>query len=71
MKHGMEKIGWTDRVKNEVLQSQEGKEYHTYNKQKGTLQWIGHILRSNCLLKHVIERKIEGNICDGKKRKKT
>jgi hypothetical protein len=67
----MEKIGWTDRVKNEVWQSQEGKEYPTYNKQKGTLQWIGHILRSNCLLKHVIERKIEGKICGGKKRKKS
>jgi hypothetical protein len=22
--------------------------------------WIGHILRKNCLLKHVIEGKIEG-----------
>ena len=51
--------------------SQEGKEYPTYNKKEGTLQWIGHILRSNCLLKHVIERKIVGKICDGKKRKNT
>jgi hypothetical protein len=24
--------------------------------------WIGHILRRNCLLKHVIEGKIEGRI---------
>jgi hypothetical protein len=24
--------------------------------------WIGHILRRNCLLKHVIERKIEERI---------
>ena len=24
--------------------------------------WIGHILRRNCLLKHVIGRKKEGNI---------
>jgi len=24
--------------------------------------WIGHILRRNCLLKHVIEQKIEGRI---------
>jgi len=22
--------------------------------------WIGHILRRNCLLKHITERKIEG-----------
>jgi len=58
-------------VKNEILQSQEGKVYPIYNKKEGTLQWIGHILCSNCLLKHVIERKIEGKTCDGKKRKKT
>jgi hypothetical protein len=25
-------------------------------------KWIGHILRRNCLLKHVIEGKIEGRI---------
>jgi hypothetical protein len=25
-------------------------------------KWIGHILRTNCLLKHVIEGKIEGRI---------
>ena len=24
--------------------------------------WIGHILRRNCLLKHVIEGKIEGRV---------
>jgi len=54
-------------VKNEVLQSQEGKEYSTYNKKEGTLKWIGHILRSNCLLKHVNERKTEGKICGGRR----
>jgi hypothetical protein len=32
--------------------------------------WTGHILRRNCLLKHVIEGEREG-ISDGKKRKKT
>jgi hypothetical protein len=26
------------------------------------VNWIGHILRRNCLLKHVIERKIDGRI---------
>jgi hypothetical protein len=25
-------------------------------------KWIGHIVRRNCLLKHVIEGKIEGRI---------
>jgi len=31
--------------------------------------WIGHILRRDCLLKHVIEGKIEGR-SDGKTRNK-
>jgi hypothetical protein len=36
----MEKISWTDRVRNEVLQSQGGEEYGTYNKKKkGELDW--------------------------------
>jgi hypothetical protein len=29
---------------------------------KRTANWIGHILCRNCLLKHVIEGKIEGRI---------
>jgi hypothetical protein len=32
--------------------------------------WTGHILRRNCLLKHVTDGHIEG-ISDGKKRTKT
>jgi hypothetical protein len=33
--------------------------YPTYNR-KEEANWIGHILRRDCLLKHVIEGKIEG-----------
>jgi len=33
---------------------------HTMCRRKAN--WIGHILRRNCLLKHVIEGKIEGRI---------
>ena len=33
---------------------------HTVNRRKAN--WIGHILRRNCLLLHVIEGKIEGRI---------
>jgi hypothetical protein len=55
----MEKISCTDRVRNEALH--RGKEerniVHTIARRKDN--WIGHILRRNCLLKHVIERKIE------------
>jgi hypothetical protein len=42
-----------------ITQSQGGEEYPTYNKKKKD-HWIGHILRRNCLLKHVIEGKLEG-----------
>jgi hypothetical protein len=31
---------------------------HTIKRRKA--KWIGHILRRNCLLKHVIEGKLEG-----------
>jgi hypothetical protein len=33
---------------------------HTIKRRKAN--WIGHILRRNCLLKHIIEGKIEGMI---------
>jgi hypothetical protein len=33
---------------------------HTIKRRKAN--WIGHILRRNCLLKHVIEGKLEGRI---------
>jgi hypothetical protein len=29
---------------------------------RGKANWIGHILRRNCLLKHVIEEMLEGRI---------
>jgi hypothetical protein len=41
---------------------------HTVKRRKAN--WIGHILRRNCLLKHVIEGKIDWR-SDGKMRKKT
>jgi hypothetical protein len=59
----MEKISWTDRVRNEeVLQrvKEERTILHTIKRRKGS--WIGHILRRNFLLKHVIEGKLEGRI---------
>jgi hypothetical protein len=42
-----------------ITQSEGGEEYRTYNKKAN---WIGHNLRRNCLLKHVIEGKLEGRI---------
>jgi hypothetical protein len=38
-----------------------GEEYRTYNKNRKA-NWISHILRRNCFLKHVIEGKLEGNV---------
>ena len=38
---------------------------------KGKANWIGHILRRNCLLKQVIEGKIKGARSGKKTRKKT
>jgi hypothetical protein len=59
----MEKISWTDRVRNEeVLHrvKEERNVVHTIKRRKA--KWIGHILRRNCLLKPVIEGKLEGRI---------
>jgi hypothetical protein len=58
----MEKISWTDRVRNEVLQrvKEERNILHTIKRRKAN--WIGHILLRNFLLKHVIEGKLEGRI---------
>ena len=59
----MEKISWTDRVRNEevLLRVNEQRNIlHEIIKRKAN--WIGHILRRNCLLKQVIEGKIKGGI---------
>jgi hypothetical protein len=59
----MEKISWTDRVRNEEVLHRVKEErsiVHTIKRRKAN--WIGHILRRNCLLKHMIEEKLEGRI---------
>jgi hypothetical protein len=55
-----EKISWTDRMKNEVLQKvkKERNIVHTIRKRKA--KWICHIFRGNCFLKHVIAGKVQG-----------
>jgi hypothetical protein len=59
----MEKISWTDLVRNEeVLHRVKAERNILHKMKKRKANWIGHILRSNCLLKHVIEGKIEGRI---------
>jgi hypothetical protein len=58
----MEKISWTDRVRNEEVlhRVKERNILHTIKRRKAN--WIGHILHRNCLLKHAIEGKLEGRI---------
>ena len=56
----MEKISWTDHVRNEVVLltvKEQRNILHEISKQKAN--WIGHILRRNCILQQVIEGKIK------------
>ena len=72
----MEKISWTNHVRNEevLLRVKEQKNFlHEINKWRAN--WIGHILRRNCLLQRVIEGKIKGGGIDvtgrrGRRRRK-
>ena len=59
----MEEISWTDHVRNEevLLRVKEQRNIlHEISKRKAN--WIGHILRRNCLLHRVIDGKIKGGI---------
>jgi hypothetical protein len=53
--------GWTDRVRNDVLQTVKDRYIlDTIKRRMGN--WIDHMLRRNCFRKHVIEGKTEGRI---------
>jgi uncharacterized protein with NAD-binding domain and iron-sulfur cluster len=57
----MEKISWTDHVRNEevLLRVREQRNIlHEIRKRKAN--WIGHILRRNCLLQRITDGKIKG-----------
>jgi len=57
----MEKISWTDHVRNEEVLlrvKEQSNILHEISKRKAN--WIGYILRRNCRLQQVIEGKIEG-----------
>jgi hypothetical protein len=67
----MEKISWTDRVRNlEVL--------HTVNEERDILQtlkrgntnWIGHILGRNCVKNQLLKERKKDERSDGKTKKK-
>ena len=49
------KISWTDRVRNEEVLHRDKKERNVLHTRKiRKANWIGHILRKNCLPKHFI-----------------
>ena len=57
----MEKISWTDHVRNEeVLLRVNEQRYILHEISKRKANRIGHILRRNCLLQQIIEGKIKG-----------
>ena len=59
----LEKISWTDRVRNEeVLPRVKGQRNILHRVKCRKANWIGHIWHWNCLLKHVIEGKKGGRI---------
>ena len=59
----MEKISWTDHVRNEdVLHGVKEQRNILHKIRKRKANWIGHILRRKCLLKRGTEGKIQGGI---------
>ena len=70
----MEKISWTDRVRNEeVLQKIKDERNIVQTIKIKKANWIGQILHRNCLIKHVIrgeiDVRIEVTVRRGRKRK--
>ena len=67
----MKKISWIDHVTNEeVLLRVNEQRNILYEIRKRKANWIGHILRRNCLLKQVIEGKIKAEMEVTRRRKK-
>jgi hypothetical protein len=59
----LEKISWTGHVRNEdvlLRVKEQNNILHEIRKRKAN--WIGHILRRNCILQRVTEEKIQGGI---------
>ena len=59
----MEKISWTDHVRNEEVLLRVSEQRNTLHEiRKRKANWISHILSRNFLLKQVIEGKIKGQM---------
>jgi len=56
-------IGWTDHVRSEeILPSVKEQRNILHEISKRKANWIGHILRRNCLLRRLIEGKIKWGV---------
>ena len=59
----MEKISWSDRVRNEEeLQTAKEERNILQTVKRGKANWIGDILRRNSVIKHFIDGKLEGRV---------
>ena len=59
----MEKISWADHVGNEEVLLQVNEQRNILPEiRKRKANWIGHILRRNCLIRQAIEGKIKGEM---------
>ena len=58
----MDKITWTDCVRNELLYRVNWDRNILHRVKRRKANWIGHILCRNCLLQHIIEGKTERGI---------
>ena len=59
----LEKVSWTDRVRNEeTLHRAKERRNILHTVKRGKANWIGRGWRRNCLLKQVIEGKVEGRM---------
>ena len=59
----MEKISWTDHVRNEEVLLRVNEQRNILREiRKRKANWIGHILRRNCLIRQVIEGRIKGEM---------
>jgi hypothetical protein len=59
----MERISWTDKIRNGgVFYGVKKKRNIIRRIRRRKASWIGHILRRNCFLKHDIEGKLKGGI---------
>jgi len=58
----MEKISWTDYVRNGEVLLRAKEQRNILHEIIAKANWIGHILRRNCLVQRFIQGKIKGEI---------